>query len=194
MSQHLRYVKQKNRSLNPKLIVVGVIAAFVIIVGIVAFSGSTIIDDTSGGSIVSPSEAPRQALPIEFELEDISIIEVNEKAAFIEIEFKVTNPNFKAVILQVIKYELYENDIRIAVSEIGERPVGAIEGSNYFTILSDHPTILRDTITIKNSGNVPELWDALTNNTPQWKIKGEAFFNLSSITAGGENTITFEFP
>ena len=180
--------------MNPKIIVVGVVAAFAIIVGIVAFSGSSIIDDTSGGNIVSPSEAPRQALPIEFELDNISILEVNEKAAIIDVAFEVTNPNFKAVILQMIKYELYENDVRIAVSQIGDRPIGMIESSNYFTILSEQPTILRDTVTIKNTGNTPELWNALTNNTPQWKIKGEAFFNLSSITAGGENEITFEFP
>ena len=180
--------------MNPKFIVVGVVAAFAIIVGIVAFSGSSIIDDTSGGNIVSPSEAPRQALPIEFELDSISILEVNEKAAIIDVAFEVTNPNFKAVILQMIKYELYENDIRIAVSQIGDRPIGMIESSNYFTILSEQPTILRDTVTIKNTGNTPELWDALTNNTPQWKIKGEGFLNLSSITAGGENEITFEFP
>jgi len=68
-----------------------------------------------------------------------------------------------------------------------------IESSNYFIILNETPTILKDTITIKNTGNTPELWNALSNNTPQWKIKGEASFNLSSITAGGENEITFEF-
>ncbi len=93
----------------------------------------------------------------------------------------------------MIKYELYENDVRIATSEIGQRPMGMIDVSNYFTILNDHPTILRDKITIKNTGNDPELWSALTNNTPQWKIKGEGFFNLSSITSGGENEFTFEF-
>lgn len=180
--------------MNPKIIVGVVVAAFAIVVGVVAISGSTIIDDTSGGNLVSPSETPRQALPVEIELEDLSILEVNEKAAFIQVEFKVTNPNYKAVILQVIKYELYENGIRVAVSQIGERPVGMIESSNYFTILSEQPTILKDTITIKNTGNVPEFWEALVNNTPDWKIKGEAFFNLSSITAGGENEITFEFP
>jgi len=180
--------------LDRKIVFGGVIAAFAIIFGIFAFSGSSIIDDTSGGSIVSPSEVPRQALPIKFELEDISILEVNDKAATIKVEFKVTNPNVKSVILQVITYELYENDVRIEVSQIGERPVGMLESSNYFIILSDRPTILKDTITIKNSGNFPDFWDALINNTPQWKIKGVAYFNLSSITAGGENEITFEFP
>ncbi len=75
----------------------------------------------------------------------------------------------------MIKYELYENDVRIATSEIGHRPTGMIEVSNYFTILNDNPTILRDKITIKNTGNDPELWLALSNNTPQWKSKERAF-------------------
>jgi hypothetical protein len=180
--------------LNPKIIVGGVVAVFVIIIGLIGVSGSTIIDDTSGGNIVSPSDAPRQALPLEIELEEISILEVNEKAATIYVEFKVTNPNFKSVILQVITYSLYENDVRIVVSQIGERPVAMLESSNYYTILNERPTILKDTITIKNSGNTPELWDALMSNTPQWKIIGEAYSNLSSITAGGENENTFEFP
>jgi LEA14-like dessication related protein len=180
--------------LNRKIIFGGIIAAFAIVFGIVALSGSTIIDDVSGGNILSPSEVPRQTLPIKIELEDISILEANNKAATIKIAFKITNPNFKSVILQVVTYDLYENDVRVKVSQIGERPMGMLESSNYFTILSDRPTILKDTITIKNSGNSPELWDALTNNTPQWKIKGIAYFNLSSMTSGGENEITFEFP
>ena len=180
--------------MNNKIIVGGVIAVFAIIIGIVGFSGSSVIDDTSGGNIISPSEAPRQALPLKIELQELSILEVNNKAATIYVEFKVSNPNFKSVILQVLSYNLYENDVRVAISQIGERPVAMLEGSNYFTILNERPTILKDTITIKNSGNTPELWDALTNNTPQWKITGDAYSNLSSITAGGENENAFEFP
>jgi hypothetical protein len=180
--------------LNPKIVVGGVVAAFAIIIGFIGISGSTFIDDTSGGNIISPSDAPRQALPIEVQLQDISILEANEKTATIQVEFEVTNPNFKAVILQVINYEILESGTRIAISQIGERPAGMLESSNYFTILSGQPTILRDTVTIQNSGNTPEIWDALMNNSPQWKIKGEASFNLSSITAGGENIIAFELP
>ena len=179
--------------MNSKIIVGGIVAVFAIILGIVAFSGSTIIDDVSGGGIISPSETPRQVLPLEIELVNISILEVTDRAAVIEVQFTVTNPNFKSVILQTIKYELYENNVRIAISEIGSRPAGMVDGSNYFTILSENPTVFKDKVTIKNSGNLPELWATLTNDTPQWKIKGEAFFNLSSMTSGGENEITFEF-
>ncbi len=104
--------------MDRKIVFGGIVAAFGIVFGIVAFSGSSIIDDTSGGNILSPSEVPRQTLPIKFELEDISILEVNDKAATIKVAFKVTNPNFKSVILQVITYELYENDVRIKISQI----------------------------------------------------------------------------
>ncbi len=171
----------------------GIVSAFAIIVGIFAFSGSIFIDDVSGGSLISTSETSRQVLPLEIELEDISILEITDRAAVIEVQFKVKNPNFKSVILQQIRYELYENNVSLAINTIGSRPVGMVGGSNYFTILSENPTVFKDKITIKNSGNLPELWATLANNTPQWKIKGEAFFNLSSMTSGGQNEITFEF-
>ena len=180
--------------MDRKIVFGGIIGVFAIVFVIVAFSGSTIIDDVSGGNILFPSDGPRQTLPLKFELEDISILDVNDKSAIIKVAFKVTNPNFKSVILQVVSYELYENDVRVKISQIGERPVGMLETSNYFTILNDRPTILKDTMTIINSGKYPDFWDSLINNTPQWKIKGAAYFNLSSMTAGGENIITFEFP
>ena len=179
--------------MNPKFVVVGVVSAFAIIIAIIGFSGSTIIDDISGGEILSPSELPRTILPLEIQLKELSVLEVTDTTATLEIQFKVTNPNLKSVILQMINYELYENNVRVKRGQIGERPVGMVEASNYFIILPEQPTILKDKITIKNTGNFPEFWSALVNNTPQWKIKGGAFFNLSSITSGEENEITFEF-
>ena len=65
--------------------------------------------------------------------------------------------------------------------------------SNYFTILSDRPSIIKDEFTIKNNGNIPELWSALENGDPQWRVTGEAYYNLSSMTAGQENELLFEF-
>ena len=179
--------------MNRKIIIGGVVAAFVIVIGIIGSSGSIAFDDISGGIALSPSETPRETLSLEVELEDISILQVTEKAVIIEIQFKVTNPNSKSIILKMINYQIYENNLRIHVGQIGEIPIGMVASSNYFTILSETPTILKDTITIKNTGNTPELWDALSNNSPQWKIQGVATFNLSSITAGGENEVTFEF-
>lgn len=182
--------------MNPKIFVGAAVAAFAVIVGVIAFSGSSIISDVSDTGTFFPSseQVQRDVLPLEIELQDLSIVEVTDTEATLEIVFKVSNPNSKSVILQLVKYDIYESGVKLKTGQIGERAEGMVTGSNYFTILDEQPTILRDKITIKNSGNTPELWDALTNNTPQWQVKGEAFFNLSSMLSGGENQLIFEFP
>ena len=182
--------------MNPKIFVGAAVAVLAIVVGAVAFSGSSIISDVSDTGTFFPAaeQAQRDVLPLEIELENLSIIEVTDTVATLEIVFKVSNPNSKPIILQLVKYDIYENSVKIKTGQIGERAEGMVTGSNYFIILNEQPTILRDKITIKNSGNTPELWSALMSNTPQWQVKGEAFFNLSSMLSGGENQITFEFP
>ena len=93
------------------------------------------------------------------------------------------------------RYTVYEDDMKIGVKSIGDRaaPGGIVSASNYFTILSDRPSIISDEFTIKNNGNIPELWSALENGDPKWRVTGEAYYNLSSMTAGGENEVFFEF-
>ena len=179
--------------MNPKIIVGIVVAAFAGIVWIVAFSDQSLISDISEEVIFSKLDTETQILPIKIELDDISILEIRERAVTLQIKFKVTNPNYKSVILQFIKYELFEQDLRVSAGTIGSRPEGFVASSNYFVILNDAPTFLSDKITIKNTGNTPEFWSTLMNNTPEWTVKGEAFFNLSSMMKGGENQITFEF-
>ena len=183
-------------ALNPKIIVGGVIGALVIVIAAIAFSGTSIIDDTSeGGFLASPSSSMPEVLPLIIDLEDIEILDIDEKVAYIEISFKITTPNYKSILLEMIRYSVFEDGTKIGTKSIGDRgaPGGLVAASNYFTILSDRPTIIKDEFTIQNDGNIPELWKALENGDPQWRITGEAYFNLSSMTAGGENEITFEF-
>ncbi len=171
--------------MNPRIFVGVAAVGIVVAIGIVAFSGQQFINDVS--------DSPREVLPIIVELEDLSIVEVTDKYAVLEIEFLVSNPNFKSVILQYLKYELFEDDVRVYVGQIGERAEGFVIGSSYIQILSQSSTTLSDEIILKNTGNTPELWSVLTENTANWKIIGEAFFNLSSMTTGGQNEVTFEF-
>lgn len=179
--------------LNPKILL-GIIAAVLAgIIGFIGFSGSQFINDVTEGGMVKTSSSATKILPLEIHLEQLSILSVSEQEATLKIDFKVTNPNYKSAILQVIKYELYESGKRITIQQIGERAEGMVDSSNYFTILSNNPQILSDTFTIKNTGNTPEFWTALSNNNVKWVIKGEAYFNLSSMTSGQENIIPFEF-
>lgn len=132
-------------------------------------------------------------MPIEVELEELSIVEVTDKYAVLKIKFLISNPNLKSIILPYVKYQLYEDDLRIHVGEVGERGGGFVVGSNYITILSQSSASISDEIILQNTGNTPELWSSLMENTANWKVTGEAFFNLSSMTTGGENQVTFEF-
>tara|TARA_Y100000766_G_scaffold103791_1_gene88863 strand:- start:195 stop:743 length:549 start_codon:yes stop_codon:yes gene_type:complete len=180
--------------LNPRIPVIGVVGAFAVVILIVAYSGTSVIDDTSGEARLGSSSGT-VIEPLVIDLDEIIIKDVDERTAYVEIAFKVTNPNYKSVILEMIRYNVYEDGMKIGTKSIGDRaaPGGLVSASNYFTILSDRPSIIKDDFTIKNDGNIPELWKALENDTPQWRVSGEAYYNLSSMTAGGENEITFEF-
>ena len=183
-------------ALNPKIIVGGVIGALVIVIAAIAFSGTSIIDDTSeGGFLASPSSSMPEVLPLIIDLEDIEILDIDEKVAYVEISFKITNPNYKSVLLEMIRYSVFEDGTKIGTKSIGDRgaPGGLVAASNYFTILNDRPSIIKDEFTIINDGNIPEIWSALENDSANWRISGDAFYNLSSMTSGGENEIKFDF-
>jgi len=176
--------------MNSKIVVGG--AAGVLIVILVVFAFSSIISDVEGG-FFSPSGQGQQVLPITVELFDLSVLEITDKQATLEIKFMFSNPNFKSVMLQHVKYSIYHNDARIAVGELGAQPEGFLSSPNYYIITNERPVAIGEKFTITNTGNTPEIWHALERNDLNWRVSGEAFFNLSSITAGQENIIEFNF-
>jgi len=175
---------------NPKIFVGAAAGILAVILVVFTLTGTSVVSDVEGG-FFSPST--QEVLPLTIELFDFSVLEITEKQATLEIKFKVSNPNFKSVMLQHIKYLVYHNDDRIVIGEIGTAPEGFLASPNYFIILNERPSLVGEKFTIMNTGNTPELWEALTKNELNWRISGEAFFNLSSITAGYENILKFDF-
>ena len=182
--------------MNPKIIISGVVGALLIVILAVAYSGTSIIDDTTeGGFLASPSDSKPEIIPLIIDLENIEVLDVDDSVAYVEISFKITNPNYKSVLLEMIRYSVFEDGTKIGTKSIGDRgaPGGLVAASNYFTILNDRPSIIKDEFTIMNDGNIPEIWSALENDSPNWRVTGDAFYNLSSMTSGGENEIKFDF-
>jgi len=180
---------------NPRIFVGAAAGILAVILVVFTLTGTSVVSDVGGG-FFSPST--QDVLPLEIELFDFSILEIAEKQATLEIKFKISNPNFKSIMLQHIKYSVYHNDVRIAVGELGSTPEGFLASPNYYIITNERPVPLGEKFTIKNTGQTPELWEALTSwkNSGEelnWRISGEAFFNLSSITAGYENIQEFDF-
>ena len=177
--------------MNPRIIVGAAAGVLIAILVLFTLTGTSVVSDVGGGFFTPSTQ--QQVLPLEIELFDISILEVTEKEATLQIKFKVSNPNFKSVMLQHIKYSVYHNDARIVIGEIGTAPEGFLASPNYFIILNERPSLIGEKFTIMNTGNTPELWEALAKNELNWRVSGEAFFNLSSITAGQENILKFDF-
>jgi len=116
---------------NPRIFVGAAAGVLAVILVVFTLTGTSVVSDVEGG-FFSPST--QEVLPLEIELFDFSVLEVTEKQATLEIKFKVSNPNFKSVMLQHIKYLVYHNDVRIVIGEIGTAPEGFLASPKYVKI------------------------------------------------------------
>ena len=186
---------QEFKPLNSKIFVGAAAGGLGIVLAIIAFSG-TLISDVGGGEF-APFQEP-EVLPLQIEFHNLSVLEISEKQATLDIEFIVSNPNFKSVMLQRLKYTVFHDDTRIVAGEVGSSPTGFVDTSNYFLILNERPVTLGEKFIIKNTGDT-ELWEKLEvslaegKNALNWRITAEAYSNLSSLTSGQENIVSFEF-
>jgi hypothetical protein len=186
---------QESKSVNPRIFVGAAAGVLAVILAVFTLTGTSVVSDVGGG-FFAPST--QEVQPLRIDLFDFSIMELTEKQATLEIKFKVSNPNVKSVMLQHVKYSVYHNDVRISIGELGSSPEGFLASPNYYIITTERPVPLGEKFTIINTGQTPELWDALTRwkNSGEelnWRISGEAFYNLSSLTAGYENILEFDF-
>ena len=186
---------QESKPLNSKIFVGAAAGGLAIVLAIIAFSG-TLISDVGGGEF-APFQEP-EVLPLQIEFHNLSVLEISEKQATLDIEFIVSNPNFKSVMLQRLKYTVFHDDTRIVAGEIGSSPTGFVDSSNYYLILNERPVTLGEKFIVKNTGDA-ELWEKLEmslaegRNALNWRITAEAYSNLSSLTSGQENIVSFEF-
>ncbi len=187
---------QEFKPLNSKIFVGTAAGGLAIVLAIIAFSGTSLISDVGDGGF-SPFQEP-EVLPLAIEFHNLSVLEINEKQATLKIEFIVSNPNFKSVMLQRLKYTVFHDDTRIVAGEVGSSPTGFVDTSNYYLILNERPTTIGEKFIVKNTGDA-ELWEKLEislvegKNALNWRITADAFSNLSSLTSGQENIASFEF-
>ena len=183
--------------LNPKIFIGVAIVALAVILGGILLTGPSLTLDPVGDS-QQQQQQQQQIQTLRIELDDINVSKISERTATIDVIFVIHNPNPRAVIVQTMDYQLFETSYseseQLSGGQIGSRPEGMVEfGSNYYTLLGENSITLKDTITLRNSGNTPQLWTDLRDGTASWRVTGTVFFNLSSMTSGQENEINFEF-
>ncbi len=182
--------------MNPKIFVfIAVLILMAILAGIILVGPTLQVGSQNENSETSNITLVK---PLQVELENLSVSKISERSATIDIAFKISNPNPRAVIVQTMDYQLYataySDDEQISGGEIGSRPTGMLEfGSNYYVLLGNNAIILKETITLRGSENTPELWTVLRDDSTSWRVSGDVFYNLSSMTSGQENELHFEF-
>lgn len=175
--------------MNPKIFVGAAIAAIAAGIILVMTSGPSLLE--GGAAPGQPPQAP-VVHPMEVRVDDIRTVSMSPEGAVLELVITVTNPNPKSAILSLVKYQVFSGEERVVAGQIGSRAEGMVDASNYYTILSGGSVTLKDTIRLTNAGGAPQFWEALESGTITWRVSGEAFFNLSSMTAGQENETLFE--
>jgi len=183
--------------MNRKIFLGVAVLVLITLLGGILWVGPTMVV-TPQGEIPVETQNITQVEPLQVELVNLSVTEISERKATIKIAFKISNPNPRAVIVQTMDYQIfatdYSNSEQIVGGEIGSRPTGMVEfGSNYYVLLGDNAITLKETITLRGSENTPELWAILEDSTTTWRVTGDVFYNLSSITSGQENELHFEF-
>ena len=184
--------------MNPKIFVgVAVAALAAVLGGILLMGPSIVIEPQENGSVDNAPGGPLFQ-PLEVKLDDISIKKISQRAATIDIAFEISNPNQRSMIVQTMDYQLFETGYsdseQVAGGQIGSRPQGMVEfGSNYYTLLGENSILLKDTIVLTNTGNIADLWSTLEADNASWRVSGDVFYNLSSMTSGQENELHFEF-
>lgn len=178
--------------MNPKVFVFAAIIILGGVLGVIFLSSANL----GNSGIEDTQNKTNQVKPINIQLENVSILEMDERAAILEVQFKLDNPNSRSVIAQQVKYSLFASsdseELKIYSGQIGESLEGMVDSSNYYTLLSNNSLLLKDKIVLDYPGNSPELMAILENSNTSWRVTGDAFFNLSSMTSGHENEIHFE--
>ncbi|MEO2264372.1 MAG: hypothetical protein ABGW49_00625, partial [Nitrosopumilus sp.] len=175
--------------MNPKIFVfIAVLILMAILAGIILVGPTLQIGLQNG---ISETSNITLVEPLQVELSNLSVSKISERSAMIDIAFKISNPNPRAVIVQTMDYQLfataYSDDEQISGGEIGSRPTGMVEfGSNYYVLLGENSITLKETITLRGSENTPELWTVLRDDSTSWRVTGDVFYNLSSMTSGQE--------
>ena len=115
--------------MNPKIFVFAAVLVIDGILGTIVILGPDMQAPNQGNN-VSTENAPTIKL-VTVDLEDIAVTTINERSATIKVEFKISNPNPRAVIVQTMDFNLFEtgfsNYEQLAGGTIGSRPEGMVE-------------------------------------------------------------------
>ncbi len=157
---------------SKNVIIAGIIAVATIVGVLVVATYFTSSQQSLQQSTVQ--QITRQELSIR--LVNVLVKSIDDRNAALEISFSIFNPTSNTLVLEVINYTLYANNVRVGESIIGERLEGIVTGTGKTQyLLPNTPLILKDTIKVNRSRAVEGIWDQLASNSNsiKWSVDGK---------------------
>lgn len=122
---------------------------------------------------LAPTQQQQQAVKeLSIMLDNVLVKSMDERSAVLEVSFTIVNPTSNTLVLEVINYTLYANNIEVAESSIGEKLEGIVTGSGKTQyLLPKTPLILKDTIQVNRSRALDSIWAQLDSSI-RWSVDG----------------------
>ncbi len=138
------------------------------------------------------SQQPFAMKEVTLSLTSVSIKQIDDEAATVQVVFDVFNPNKNTMVLETIQYDLIANGIRLAQSQIGERLEGVVvpTGQTYY-VVQNTPLTLTDTVELTKTETFAPVWTGLQSNDVDWRIKGVYFITDPARSGGQEKLFDF---
>ena len=185
------------KSLEKKIFVYAAVGVIIAILGVVAILPSSGILK----SMFTPNANTPTALtsvltevkPVDVQYNGSSVISIGDRDATIETKLNLTNPNDNTLIIEMVGYDIFANDVRIGHGQFGQRYEGTWESSDYLPLTQHNSETITVDAKITNDGNNPQVWSALKNNNIKLRFTGTAYYSTHSAFSGQSFTTDFEF-
>lgn len=183
--------------MEKKILVYVAIGVIVAIIGVVAvLPSSGLLKNMTSHNDNTPSALTSvltEVKPIIMQYNGSSVLSVTNRDAIIQTKFNMTNPNDNTLIIEMLSYDVYVNDVSIGHGQYGEKYEGASDSSTYLPLTQHNSELITNKAQLLNDGNNPQVWSALQNGTEQIRINGTVYYSTHSPLAGQSYSTDFDF-
>lgn len=143
--------------------------------------------------------ALKEPEPIQLNMKNISIVKDAQNIK-IKTSFDVFNPNNATLLLELIRYNIFLDNIRIISGDIGEKPEGFVDSQQgIYPIIGNSNMVLKDEKEIKNEKRISPIWNKLlngSNSNLNFIINGTLGYKQSSSfqSIGHDVEFSLKFP
>lgn len=141
-------------------------------------------------------------VPPDIAVKDVNATKVagSDDSAAMKVTFSVKNPNPTTLVLETIHYNVFLNNVQLAVGDWGGTGDGFVTGSDQLTVIVSGTTVAlkdSDPTVFKRSNQNAEAWDAMVSEGAAFAINGTYSYRLTAAnleTTAQERDFNLTFP